>query len=89
MYLDRYPAGRGAFRVTFRVAFAAILAAVLVAGYVVVALVDDITHDDATGLDWPGRGFVVLAAVGIVGLASLVDVLRPGRARRQVDRPDT
>jgi hypothetical protein len=72
---------------TFRLAVAAILAAALVVGYVVVAIVEDVPEDGSIGRpSWPGQGFVVLAAVGIIGVTSLIDVLRPGRARRSALR---
>src|SRR5215207_2356445 len=85
MRLDRWR-----FRMTFRLAVAAILAAALVVGYVVVAIVGDIPEDGSVGRpSWPGQGFLVVAAVGIIGIASLIDALRPGRARRPVPgRPE-
>jgi hypothetical protein len=73
---------RTTFRPTFRVAVAAVLAVVVVVGYVVVAIVRDVPEGSGSGHSWPGQGFVVLAAIGVIAVASLVDVLRPGRARR-------
>jgi hypothetical protein len=38
------------------------------------------------GRSWQGQCLVVLAAVGIVGVASLIDALRSGGARRSALR---
>jgi TRAP-type C4-dicarboxylate transport system permease small subunit len=79
--VDRRP-----FRMTFLLAVAAILAAALVVGYVAVAIVLDVP---SVGRSWPGQGFVVVAAVAVIGFASLIDALRSGRARRSTRRrPD-
>jgi hypothetical protein len=64
---------------TSRMAVAAALAAALVAGFVVVAIVQDVPD---IGRSWPGQGFLVLAAVGIIAFACLIDALRAGRAHR-------
>jgi Transposase, Mutator family len=74
-------------RMTFRLAIVALLTAAVVVGYVVVAIVQDAPEDGSVrGPSWPGQGFVVLAAVGIIGFASLIEALHSGRARRSALR---
>jgi len=61
----------------------AIAAAILV-GFIAVAAAADVPMIRPPGRKpyWPGSGFVLLVAVGIVGLACFIDAVLAGRARR-------
>jgi hypothetical protein len=61
-----------------------VAATALVIGFILVSIVADVPEVQRSGRShWPGAGFVVLVAGGIVGLACLVEALLDGRARRR------
>jgi hypothetical protein len=69
------------------VAVAWILAAALFLGFIALGISQRVPEDPApNNQGFPGTGFVVLVALGIIGLACLADAVRSGRQRRA--KPD-